>query len=528
NFSLPSTCATGKHGGGEPGGKRDQTPEEQIKALERKVNALIEDSAFAAEAGEQQSALEKAKEAGKKERQLTKQREQASLGDQINLDLTYCVLFNLANQYHASRMYQEALNTYSAIVKNKLFNQSGRLRVNMGNIYFEQGKYSQAIKMYRMALDQIPNTNGDVRLRIMRNIGSAFVKMGQFQDAITSYEAIMEASPDIHTGFNLVVCYFALGDKERMKKGFSKLVATKLFPIETNEWEDPSVSSRKSGGKWGAEGSDFGIRGSALGGSTAPGSASGWARAFSVMDDDNVDDLEVFHEDSLRALARHHRKVAERYIVLAAKLIAPAIESSFAPGYDWVVDAIKASPASEIASELEIAKAIQYLKTKQFAEAIETLKSFEKKDQKLIGTAATNLSFLYFLEGENKQAEKYADIAIQVDRYNAKALTNRGNLHYVKNNLHKAREHYLEAISVDASCTEAMYNLGLVYKSEEAYDDALACFEKLHAILRNHAEVIYQLADMWVPTWQFLARSFAVCEKDFQFARSDLLQVYLC
>lgn len=85
------------------------------------------------------------------------------IGENINLDLTYCVLFNLANQYHANKMYQEALNSYAVIVKNKLFNQSGRLRVNMGNIYFEQEKYTQAVKMYRMALDQIPNTNRDFR-----------------------------------------------------------------------------------------------------------------------------------------------------------------------------------------------------------------------------------------------------------------------------------------------------------------------------------------------------------------------------
>jgi len=40
---------------------------------------------------------------------------------------------------------------------------TGRLRVNMGNIYFEQKKYPQAVKMYRMALDQIQNVHKDVR-----------------------------------------------------------------------------------------------------------------------------------------------------------------------------------------------------------------------------------------------------------------------------------------------------------------------------------------------------------------------------
>ncbi|KAJ3218850.1 Intraflagellar transport protein 88 [Dinochytrium kinnereticum] len=437
--------------GGTPAEKQaESVPEEQIKALEKKVSLLIEESAMAGSEGNLQLALEKAKEAAKRERALSKQREQAGLGDQINLDLTYCVLFNLASQYHASKLYQEALNGYAVIVKNKMFNQSGRLRVNMGNIYFEQQKFSQAVKMYRMALDQIPNTNKDIRLKIMRNIGNAFVKMGQFQDAITSFESIMESSPDYHTAFNLILCYFALGDRERMKRGFQKIVSIKMPTIEQYD-EGTSPSSHEP-----------------------------------------IEDHEVFNEDSLRAIARERRRACERYLILSAKLVAPNIESSFSSGYDWVTEMIKASPHGEISSELEIAKAIQYLKTKDFKKAIETLKSFEKKDRKLVGTAATNLSFLYFLDGDYKQAEKYAELAINTDRYNAKALTNRGNWLY-----DKAREFYQEAVNVDAVCTEAMYNLGLANKKLGNFSDGLQWFEKLHAILRNSGEVIFQIADLF-------------------------------
>nr|KAJ3419677.1 Intraflagellar transport protein 88 [Polyrhizophydium stewartii] len=437
--------------------------------MERRVNQIIEESAIAASEGNLQLALEKAKESGKRERQLSKQREQLNLGDQINLDLTYCVLFNLASQYHANKMYQEALNSYAVIVKNKLFNQSGRLRVNMGNIYFEQAKYSQAVKMYRMALDQIPNTNRDFRLKIMRNIGCAFIKMGQFQDAITSLEAIMEGSPDHHTGksmwltlrlgcFNLVLCYFATGDREKMKRGFQRLISIVPPAIEQND--DIIGPSSK---------------------------------------DEPIEDHEVFNQDALRAISRDRKKAAERYITLAAKLIAPSvIDTSFSAGYDWIIDALKSSPSNaDMASDLEIAKSIQYLKTKDFAQAIETLKTFEKKDPKLVGTASTNLSFLYFLEGDYRQSEKYADIAIEHDRYNAKAQTNRGNCDFMRGQLDRARDRYHEAVSVDAVCTEAMYNLGLVYKRMEIYSEALQWFEKLHSILRSSPEVIFQIADIY-------------------------------
>ena len=36
-----------------------------------------------------------------------------------------------------------------------MFNNAGRLKVNMGNIYFKLGQFAKAIKFYRMALDQV-------------------------------------------------------------------------------------------------------------------------------------------------------------------------------------------------------------------------------------------------------------------------------------------------------------------------------------------------------------------------------------
>jgi intraflagellar transport protein 88 len=69
--------------------------------------------------GDHDAALEKAKEAGKRERLLCKQREQNNLSDQINMDLTFAVCFNLAHQYHQSKLYTEAIDAYTQIVKNK-------------------------------------------------------------------------------------------------------------------------------------------------------------------------------------------------------------------------------------------------------------------------------------------------------------------------------------------------------------------------------------------------------------------------
>lgn len=52
---------------------------------------------------------------------------------------------------------------------------------------------AQAIKMYRMALDQ--TTSRELRVRIQRNIGLAHVRMGQFAEAIEALEQVMEMAP---------------------------------------------------------------------------------------------------------------------------------------------------------------------------------------------------------------------------------------------------------------------------------------------------------------------------------------------
>ncbi len=86
--------------------------------------------------------------------------------------------------------------------------------------------------MYRMALDLIPASSKEMRFRILKNIGHAFVKLGKFQDALNSYETIMKSSPDFETGFNLMLCLYALGDKMRMKDCFATLLSKSQFFIE--------------------------------------------------------------------------------------------------------------------------------------------------------------------------------------------------------------------------------------------------------------------------------------------------------
>lgn len=65
-----------------------ETEEDKIKQLEKKVCQLAEESCFAVEENDKKAAIEKAKEAYKKERLLFKQREEKGLGDHNNIELT--------------------------------------------------------------------------------------------------------------------------------------------------------------------------------------------------------------------------------------------------------------------------------------------------------------------------------------------------------------------------------------------------------------------------------------------------------
>jgi len=435
--------------------KRSETsPEEQCMELERHVNQLIEESAIAAMQGDHGGALEKAKEAGKKERSLCKQREQLGHGDQINMDLTYSVHFNLAVQYHRHQLYTEALNTYSLIVRNLQYTQGGRLRVNMGNIYAEQKKYLLAIKMYRMTLDELPAAGKELRFKIMRNIGNAFVLMGQYKDASASYEAVTEGNPDIVTAFNLLLCYYALGDVDKLKRTFNKMLSIKSLGAEGEDDADHDDASK-----------------------------------------------DVLVDDALRTEIKQRRKQYLSYVTTAARLIAPRLdEKDWRVGYDFLIEQLRhyemKDPSSRLASELEMCKSLNYLKYKKFKEAIDGLKAFEKKDKVLRSRAATNLAYLYFLEGDLDSGEKYADMSIEADRYNAKALVNKGNFLFMKAEYDKARQLFNDALAVEADNIEAIYNLGLTTKQLGLYDESIRVFKRVLTLV-DSVEVIYQLADLY-------------------------------
>ena len=224
-------------------------------------------------------------------------------------------------------LYSEALQAYQVIVKNKIFQNVGRIRVNMGNIHFKLREFSKSVKQYRMALDQVPSHYRTMRSKIQANIGACFIKLGQYHDAASAYEHIMGEHPDFKPGFNLIMCYYAMKDAEKMRRSFIRLL---------------NVTSGVDEEKY----------------------------QIATDDKNEAAHLEAISSDPLRALERQRKTLAERTIVQAAKMIAPYIEEhNFSAGFDWCVNQVKQSTYGELASDLEIHKALTYLKEHSFEPA---------------------------------------------------------------------------------------------------------------------------------------------------------------
>ena len=66
--------------------------------------------------------------------------------------------------------------------------------------------------------------------------------MGQYTDAITSLEHVMSELPDFKTALNLVLCYYAVGDSEKLKKCFQRMLMISTG-IEDEDRYFPTVVS---------------------------------------------------------------------------------------------------------------------------------------------------------------------------------------------------------------------------------------------------------------------------------------------
>jgi intraflagellar transport protein 88 len=74
-----------------------------------------------------------------------------------------------------------------------------------------------------------------MKLKIKKNVAAAYLKMKNYSKAIEIYEDIMNDTPDFDVGFNLIVCLYALDDKDKMRTWFERLLMIDIPGIDEEE-----------------------------------------------------------------------------------------------------------------------------------------------------------------------------------------------------------------------------------------------------------------------------------------------------
>jgi len=125
----------------------------------------------------------------------------------------------------------------------------------------------------------------------------------------------MNDTADFDVGFNLIVCLYALGEKEKMRMWFERLLMIDIPGMDEEEQEELAQMQQKT-------------------------------------------EKAVGEADPLKEYLKTKKKEALGFVAASAKLIAPFIEADIFLGYDYVCEALKAANLPEVESEMEIQKAI--------------------------------------------------------------------------------------------------------------------------------------------------------------------------
>lgn len=103
-------------------------------------------------------------------------------------------------------------------------------------------------------------------------------------------------------------------------------------------------------------------------------------------------------------------------VLRAAKLIAPRLQPGDPEtGFQWCLEELSKVKLIRLSHDVMMAKASYFLSIADIDRAAQVLKQFEKHGGSMRVKAATNLSFLYLLEGNITEAQRYANLALSHD-----------------------------------------------------------------------------------------------------------------
>ncbi|MDD4955314.1 MAG: DUF3808 domain-containing protein [Candidatus Omnitrophica bacterium] len=96
-----------------------------------------------------------------------------------------------------------------------------------GEIFLNMGELDSAISEYQKMLKEYPNH--PVAVSAMRGIGLAYYKQNKFKEAIDMYQSVLdiaETSSDGYEYYQMGLCYLKLGQKDKAKEMFKKVISS--------------------------------------------------------------------------------------------------------------------------------------------------------------------------------------------------------------------------------------------------------------------------------------------------------------
>lgn len=97
-----------------------------------------------------------------------------------------------AKEAYGSEEYSESAALYESID-----DQNDELRYNLGDAYYKEKKYDEALKQY----EQVQKS--ELRAKALHNMGNAYANMQKSDEAIAAYEEALKLGEDEDTRFNL-------------------------------------------------------------------------------------------------------------------------------------------------------------------------------------------------------------------------------------------------------------------------------------------------------------------------------------
>lgn len=198
-------------------------------------------------------ALELAKLAQVKCRSLEKYLVAQELAEFVNTELYFSCSLNLATHFQKNGLTEEAFREYDSLLKASAHPNNFLVRVNLGNLHYQEGEYTAAIKMYKMAVDMVPAHFEQVKFKIHKNVGRCHVQLREFPEAAVVYEDILGQSPDFETAFNLILCLYVLGHKDKMAQAFEQMVqisSADQKPFGTSSASRSPAATARRATKW--------------------------------------------------------------------------------------------------------------------------------------------------------------------------------------------------------------------------------------------------------------------------------------